>query len=145
MTWKAGPIWALIGVFLFGLLLPVPTARAEPTDFPIPNGHFFKQTNGANGTGNSGFAVADDGTARFWSEFQRLGGVAGVGYPVSQRFVWDGFPSQAFQKMVFQWRANEGRVYAVNVVDVMHDRDLDGWLLTVRSTPPIADWTSDTG
>ena len=47
--------------------------------------------------------------------------------------------------MVFQWRADEGRVYAINVVDLMHERGLDPWLLTVRATPAIADWSSDAG
>ena len=118
---------------------PGPTGAA---DFALPNGHFFTQAVGQPGRG---FAVTDDDGVRFWGEFQRLGGVAGVGYPISRRFVWDGFVSQAFQKMVFQWRADEGRVYAVNVIDLMHERGLDPWLRTVRATPGIADWSSDAG
>lgn len=140
-----GTSLALVAALLLAFLPAPETGRADPLDFDIPGGHFFQQTNGANGAGNSGFAVIDDAQARFWSEFQRLGGVSGVGYPVSQRFIWDGFPSQAFQKMVFQWHANEGRVYAVNVVDVLHDRGRDAWLRTVRATPGIQDWSSDAG
>lgn len=114
-------------------------------DFPFAGGHFFTQTNRLVGGSALGFAVIDEMGVRFWAEFQRLGGVEGVGYPISQRFVWDGFVSQAFQKMVFQWRPEEGRVYAVNVIDLMHGRGLDDWLRTNRATPPLADWSADAG
>ena len=118
-----------------------PRADQRP-DFAVSNGWFYTQASGGPGRG---FVVADDPGVRFWSEFQRLGGVAGVGYPISRRFLWDGFPSQAFQKMVFQWRDSERRVYAVNVIDLLHERGRDDWLRTVRATPAIADWAADTG
>ena len=124
---------------------PAAAGSASPTrsaDHALPNGWFYTQ---AAGQPDRGFAVTDEAGVAFWSEFQRLGGVAGVGYPISRRFVWDGFPSQAFQKMVFQWRAGEGRVYAVNVIDLLHERGCDNWLRTARATPGSADWTSDTG
>jgi hypothetical protein len=73
-----------------------------PLDHEVPNGWFFTQTSGRDGVG--GFAVTDEGGVRFWSEFGRLGGVSGLGYPVSRRFVSRGFTVQAFQKGVLQWR-----------------------------------------
>ena len=79
-------------------------AQADALDFDVPNGRFFKQANGRGGAGETGYAVLDDQDARFWSEFRRLGGVGALGYPVSHRFVWDGFLVQAFQKVVLQWR-----------------------------------------
>ena len=118
------------------------TAPSPSADYALANGWFYTQ---ASGQPDRGFAVTNEAGVAFWSEFQRLGGVDGVGYPISQRFVWNGFPSQAFQKMVFQWRADEGRVYAVNVLDLLHEQGRDDWLRAARSTPGIADWSSDAG
>ncbi len=118
----------------------------RPQDYDIPNGHFFSQTNGRPlGANGSGFAVTDDGEVRFWSEFQRLGGVPAVGYPVTQRFVLDGFVTQAFQKGVLQWRPEVKQAYFLNTFDLMHDRGLDDWLLTYRQTPKPFDTQPDTG
>ncbi|HEX2174254.1 MAG TPA: hypothetical protein VHL09_17615 [Dehalococcoidia bacterium] len=139
----------LIATLSLLALLVVPlvrggVAQAQAADWAIPNGHFYTQASGQAGS-SAGYAVVDDDAARFWSEFRRLGGVDGVGYPVSQRFVWDGFVSQAFQKGVFQWRPEVGQVYFVNVFDQMSEAGLDPFLLTVRQVPGIADWSSDTG
>ena len=122
------------------------TNTPRPQDYDIPNGHFFTQANGRPpGTSPAGFAVTDDGDARFWSEFQRLGGVQALGYPVTQRFVLDGFVTQAFQKGVLQWRPEAKQAYLLNTFDLMHDRKLDDWLLTYRQTPKPFDTTPDTG
>jgi hypothetical protein len=114
-----------------------PPAPAPPpagaADFPIANGRFFTQTGGDAGLG---YAVTDDGGIRFWSEFNRLGGVAAVGYPASQRFQWDGFTVQVFQRVVFQWRPESGSVAFVNVFDRLHDLGKDDFLLHARQTPP---------
>jgi hypothetical protein len=123
---------------------PVPTATntsvAQPpapapgaTDFAIAGGWFYTQTGGGGGRG---YAVTDAGGVRFWSEFQRLGGVQAVGYPASQRFQWDGFTVQVFQRVIFQWRPEVGQVYFVNVFDRLHDLGKDAQLLNVRQTPP---------
>ncbi|MCL5960220.1 MAG: CAP domain-containing protein [Chloroflexi bacterium] len=130
----------LIGCMLLSLLLPT-TVAAAPADFDVPAGHFFSQAGG--GDGSVGFTVVDDAQARFWSEFKRLGGVAGVGYPVSQRFKWDGFVVQAMQKGVFQWRPEVGQVYFVNVFDQLSTTGKDDWLLNVRSTPKMIESSFD--
>ena len=115
-------------------------------DYDIPGGHFFTQANGRPlGASASGFAVTDEGGVRFWSEFQRLGGVSALGYPVSQRFVLDGFTTQAFQKGVLQWRPEVNKAYFLNTFDLMHDRGLDDWLLVYRQTPKPFDTKPDTG
>jgi hypothetical protein len=105
---------------------------APPDDYPVPMGHFFTQ---AAGPGETGFAVTDEGGILMWSEFQRLGGVNAVGYPVSERFMWSGFVCQAMQRVVFQWRPDIGQVYFVNVFDMMTAAGKDDWLLAVRQTP----------
>ncbi|HEX9016417.1 MAG TPA: hypothetical protein VF960_10550, partial [Chloroflexota bacterium] len=125
------------------------SSAANPSrslDYDIPNGHFFTQANGRPlGASATGFAVTDDGAARFWSEFQRLGGVQALGYPATGRFVLDGFVTQAFQKVVLQWRPEANQAYFLNTFDLMHDRGLDDWLLTYRQTPRPLDTSPDTG
>lgn len=94
-------LWAII---LLSLILPpsVAGAQAVKADYAVPNGHFYSQANGQGGVGGTGFAITDDASARFWSEFQRLGGVPALGYPISDRFMWDGFLVQATQRVVMQ-------------------------------------------
>ena len=118
----------------------------RPQDYDIPSGHFFTQANGRPlGASPAGFAVTDEGDVHFWKEFQRLGGVEALGYPVTQRFVLDGFTTQAFQKGVLQWRPEVKQAYFLNTFDLMHDRKLDDWLLTYRQTPKPFDTKPDTG
>ncbi|MHB1007130.1 MAG: CAP domain-containing protein [Chloroflexota bacterium] len=133
----------LVCAFLCLALLAPQVALAASADYDVPGGHFFTQAAGDDGS--AGFDVLDDGDARFWSEFQRLGGVQGVGYPVSQRFKWDGFVVQVMQKGVFQWRPEVGRVYFVNVFDQLSLSGKDDWLTTVRSTPKMLGPDFDAG
>jgi spore germination protein YaaH len=112
------------------------SAPAGVADWPVPGGQFFTQTSGRpDASPPKGYSVTDANGVRFWTEFQRLGGVQGVGYPASQRFQWDGFATQVMQKAVFQWRPEVGGVYFVNVFDEMSRAGKDDWLLSVRSTP----------
>ena len=63
--------------------MPNPALEAAAAaDYAIPNGHFYTQTGGGAG---KGYGVVDDSAAAFWSEFQRLGGVEALGFPVSRR------------------------------------------------------------
>ncbi|TAK20638.1 MAG: hypothetical protein EPO26_16550 [Chloroflexota bacterium] len=114
-----------------------------PLDHEIPGGWFFSQTAGRDGIG--GFAVTDEGGIRFYGEFKRLGGVQGVGYPVSRRYQYKGFTVQAMQKGILQWRPEVGQAWLTNVFDEMHDAGKDEWLLGFRSTPRPMDSAIDTG
>ncbi|MCB0076842.1 MAG: hypothetical protein KDD73_05410 [Anaerolineales bacterium] len=101
---------------------------------PITNGarcQFITETN-AGGTG--GYTVCDDDNAKFLQAYCAYS-LQVVGYPVSQRFVRDGFVTQAFQKAIFQWRPDGSYVAYVNVFDELHDRGLDPQLLAARQTP----------
>jgi hypothetical protein len=119
---------------------------SRPLDYDFPGGRFFTQTNGRPlGASAAGFAVTDSEGVRFWSEFQRLGGWPVIGYPITQRFMLDGFVTQAFQKGVLQWRPEVGQAYFLNTFDLMHDRGLDDWLRTYRQTPEPFDTSPDTG
>ena len=136
---------------LLGLVLALastmsPAVSANGLDYNLAGGgHFYKQANGQGGAGETGFSVTDEGGIPFWSEYQRLGGPDVLGYPVSRRFVWDGFTVQAMQKAVVQWRPDTKSVAFVNVMDRMHDLGKDGWLLAYRQTPYPFDTSPDTG
>ncbi|MGB0389052.1 MAG: hypothetical protein ACPGWR_29875 [Ardenticatenaceae bacterium] len=127
-----------LGFFMSGTLVSVERTKAGgEEDFAIPNGHFYTQT--TNGEG--GFAVVDDGEARFWAEFQRLGGLQTVGYPISRRYVYDGFVTQAFQKLLLQWRPDVEQAWPVNVFDELSDNGFNDQLFSIRQTPyPLIDF-----
>src|SRR2546423_1168067 len=74
-----------------------PAAMAQ-SDSELPIGHFYTQANGG-APAEYGFRVSNEGGIGFWSDFQRLGGVASLGYPISRRFMLDGYVSQATQKV----------------------------------------------
>ncbi|MDP2954821.1 MAG: hypothetical protein Q8N53_00255, partial [Longimicrobiales bacterium] len=78
---RVGALLALV----LALLAPAPGFAETGPDYSIPGGWFYTQTGGGQG---QGYAVRDAGTdssgntIKFWTEFQRLGVVATLGYPV---------------------------------------------------------------
>ena len=122
----------LAALSTLAVLLPsnLPVAAADE-DFDIPNGHFYTQTTGPG----IGYSITDDADAPFWGEFQRLGGPQGVGYPISRRFIWNGFISQAMQRVVFQWQPDMGQAQFVNVFDLLSQQGKDDWLFQERQVP----------
>lgn len=131
----------LVVSVILAALVPA-SASGQAADFPIAGGRFFTQTGGGAGRG---YAVTDDGGFRFWSEFQRFGGVQAVGYPASQRFEWDGFTVQVFQRVAFQWRPECSCVYFVNVFDRLGELGKNQFLLDVRQTPLPRPFPEDAG
>jgi Ni/Co efflux regulator RcnB len=125
--WKSGQAPAPVAV---PPAAPVPPGNGA-ADWAIPGGRFYTQAASQQG----GFSVQDDAQARFWTEFQRLGGLQTVGYPISQRFVYDGFVTQAFQKLVLQWRPEVGQAWPVNIFDELSKAGHDARLLETRQTP----------
>src|SRR5205823_151505 len=107
-------------------------------DFDVPNGHFFRQTNGFGGAGQSGYVVTDDNDAGFWTAFQQYGGLQQVGYPITTRFVYRGFLTQVFQKLALQWRPDLGEAVPINVFDEL-DPAANSWLDTRRQVPLALD------
>ena len=111
----------------------------DPLDYDIPRGHFYTQTNGAApGSSARGYSISDDFGVPFWSEFQRLGDVERLGYPITRRFIWHGFVAQATQKAVLQWAPDRGRVQLVNIIDYLADAGNDEWLQQEWFVPPRA-------
>jgi hypothetical protein len=140
-------LWVVVALVSIGLVRPSAALAAAPMlDWPVPGGHFYTQANGFPlGSSPMGYAILDDNAARFWTGFQRLGGTDRLGYPVSQRFAWQGFLSQATQKAVLQWRPDTGTVVLVNVFDDLGRIGLNAWLRTVRSVPEPLPASADAG
>ncbi len=136
---------------------PVPSVRRPSTsrsflgqyqnseDYPVPHGHFYMQTRGNAANARSGFLVADDDDMPFNQTMESLGGPTVVGYPISQRFVFAGLTTQAFQKMVLQWHPESGQIQPLNVLDLLHDAGQDAILEASRQIPPQMDMSGDTG
>lgn len=124
---------------------PSPVALPSPSpavvnlstpDWPVPGGRFFTQTNSRPALSSAtGFGVTNSGGITFWDEFQRLGGVEWLGYPLSNRFIWRGFTVQIFQKSVFQAPEKGGGVNLLNVMDDLSVAGKDQFLKNERFTP----------
>lgn len=123
-----------------------PQAFAQSADeIDLPNGRFYTQARGSAPAG-TGFAVTDADGVPFWTAFRQFGGVQGVGYPVTHRFKMKGFTTQAFQKVVFQHRPDQGgAVVFVNVFDELSAAGKDNWLAVQKEVPKSQAWTEDTG
>jgi hypothetical protein len=120
---------ALAIVLIVFALLAAPAAAADAPDFAVPNGWYFGQA--------GGFAITNDGGVMLWRDFQRLGGVATLGYPASWRFVGgDGFVYQATQAALLQWNPEQGQVVLANAFDLLSNANRDDWLRSQRSVPP---------
>ena len=122
---------------------PVMPRQATLRDYDVVNGHYFTQTGGDSG--EQGFAITDEAGAPLWTEFQRLGGVASLGYPVSRRFIADGFVVQATQRALLQWRPDLGRAVFANVLDDLTHAGKDDWLLTERLIPAPTAFPDEAG
>ena len=133
--------FALLVSLAMWLFAAIPV-QAQVADYRIENGWFFTQSGGDTEDPTDGYAVVDDQSARFWTAFRNLGGEQAVGFPVTQRFVWDGFVTQVFQKVAFQWRPETDSVAFINVFDDLQRRGFDS-ALEDRLIPPQATFIED--
>ncbi len=132
-------LFASLAALLLSLAGTVPSRAESSPDYAMTNGWFYSQTGGGNG---QGYAVLNAGsdrngnTIKFWTVFQRLGGVGTLGYPVSQPYVGaDGFTYQAFQGGVLQWRPELGDAVLANTFDILETSGLGGWLTDAKGLP----------
>ncbi|MCS7002191.1 MAG: hypothetical protein NZ518_05010, partial [Dehalococcoidia bacterium] len=99
-------VMALLALAVFApLALPgaYPTAEAQVPDFALPGpvrARFYTQASGAPGLG---YAVSNADNIPFLDFFERNGGVAVFGFPITHRHLFRGFTIQAFQKLVLQY------------------------------------------
>ena len=109
-------------------------------DYAIGRGWYYTQTGSDTG---KGFAIIDYRGINFWSGFQLLGGVPALGYPVSGRFILDGFYYQATQKALLQWNPVTNSVNLANTFDMLSAANYDDWLVAYRQIPKSFDWSAD--
>ncbi len=135
---------AILGL-LAGLVPPSPAhARIclPSPNFSVPGGWFFSETGGDT---DLGYVVFDDDQARFWEAFQAEGGVSALGFPVSQRFQFRGFTTQAFQKAILQWDPARDGVNYFNTLDELNSLGLDDFLFNFRQIPLHSTLPADAG
>ena len=116
------------------------THAPNAPDFAVGTGWYYTQT--GSGTGK-GYAITDYRGINFWSSFQQLGGVPAVGYPVSGRFILDGFMYQATHNVLLQWDPASSSVKIANTFDMLSDAGYDAWLEAFRQIPRSFDWSAD--
>src|SRR5207248_3748480 len=133
------PLAARCAVAAQLVLISALPAQAHVPDYPIPNGHFFTEANGANPESLVGYTISNDGGIPFWNEYQRLGGVRTLGYPASKRFVWNGWVAQVVQRGILVWHPEDGRAELANVMDDLSAAGYDDWLLAEKGIPPAGD------
>jgi hypothetical protein len=125
----------LVVVVLTNAVLVGPrVVAAADADAAVGNGRFYPQ---AGGAADVGYALTDDDGVRLWRDFGRLGGVAVLGYPSSERYAaTDGFVYQATQAALLQWRPAEDRTALANTFDMLSTAGKDEWLRVARGIPP---------
>ena len=116
------------------------THAPKGPDYAIGGGWYYTQT--GSGTGK-GYVIIDYRGFDLWTGFQQLGGVPALGYPVSGRFILDGFMYQATQNALLQWDAASSSVSFANTFDMLSDAGYDAWLEAYRQIPRSFDWSAD--
>ncbi len=125
----------LTATLILGPLSGIASAESA-TDVDIPGGHFYTQANGTSmGPRGGGFQITDANNVPFWTFFSQMGGVDVLGYPVSQRFLWDGYVCQATQRAVMQWNPATNQVQLANIFDYLSEVGKDNWLLAAHLAP----------
>lgn len=126
---------ALVAVAVVAGVPSVASAEIPP-DYPIKDGHFFRQGNqNPSDALGSGYSVTNSDAIPFWDAYQSYGGVDGLGYPISKRFSWDGQVCQVTEKAVLQWDATAKQVQLVNIFDEMSRLGKDDWLEKTKRVP----------
>ena len=126
-VWLAAALMTLLLVCLNAAAATAQLRDEALADYQVVNGHYFTQA-GGDPDGDAGFRITDENGVNLASEFERLGGVEALGYPISRRFEWDGFTTQATQKAVLQWHPQTNRAALINLLDAFSDAGLDSWL-----------------
>ena len=134
-AWLAAVFAALLLVWLNAAVATAQSRGEALDDYQVVNGHYFTQA-GGDPDGDAGFRITDESGVNFASEFERLGGVEALGYPISRRFEWDGFTTQATQQAVLQWQPQANRAALINLLDAFADAGLDSWLEQQAQVPP---------
>ena len=135
-----------------------PAAIRPEADYTIgqnangePRVRFYTQTNGREpGAIPLGFAISDtaDGPS-LRTEFDRIGGIDRVGYPVSAETTFKGFQVQVMQRAILQWVGDPsgtgGRAAQMNILDELTSSGFDEYLHATLRVPKTFDNAADEG
>lgn len=118
----------------------------EPTrlDYPIDGAgraRFYTQTSGLPGF--AGYSLRDDAEAAMLSAYEALGGADRLGYPMSERFLLDGAPSQLTERALLQWVPERGEARIVDLLDRLHAEGRDRALDDFWQVPARGSWAGD--
>jgi hypothetical protein len=134
-------VFAPLGEAIAALRPPAAApARTPGADWATADGWFYTQLAPSAGASDSrlGYAVTDQEGKPFWSEFQRLGGVAMLGYPLSRRYEGEGATYQAFQRGILRYDGPTGTMSVVPILDNLHAAQLDDTLTSTAGIPALA-------
>ena len=114
-------------------------------DWDVPDGHFYTQTAPEGAPADSGYLVSDADGVRLWGEYQRLGGPAQLGYPISRRYEAGGAVFQAMQAALVCWNPGSGAADVDGVFAVLAAQGLDDWLAArgIPRTSPALEGASE--
>ena len=132
-------LWALVLA-----LMAMPVFAQSAQDWEVTGGRFYTQASGVSDA-QLGFAITNSDDVQFWDEYERRGGPATLGYPISNRFLQDGFWVQATEKFLLQWNPQTKRVDFVNIMDRLSDEGYDTFLFLSRQTPRPDSWSDEAG
>ena len=85
------------------------------------------------------------GAAPFLTTFRRLGGVNGLGYPLTRAITYEGKATQLFQKGVLQWQPSTRSFTYLAIFDILSERGFDEALANEHLIPPPADTAAEAG
>ena len=109
------------------LVFATPAQAVECDGTALSDGCLFTSTGCDTLDPDDGFPVTNGGGIPFWDCYRTLD-VQAVGHAISQRFMFDGFILQAFQKVILQYRPERAGQTAcgpfdyLNTLDLLHDR-----------------------
>lgn len=140
-TWARKARALALGIALTMILLTSGTATATTPandtfrplfEIQVPSGRFFTEPDG-NGTG---FGIRNYANGqRFLDAFERYGGLAVMGYPLSRPWIGPGgFVYQLTQRALMQWSPLDKSVRLANLFEVLRETGLDDTLYA-RSIP----------
>lgn len=135
-----------LALLLAAMAIPTSVSADDRLDYDVSGGHFFSQTNGSTlGPRAGGYAISDANGIPFWTYFNQQGGTEVLGYPVSTRFIWDGYVCQATQRAILQWNPETSTVQLANVFDYLSTVGKDDWLWSRRLVPKAQQSTQEAG
>jgi lipoprotein-anchoring transpeptidase ErfK/SrfK len=104
-------------------------------DWNVPEGHFYTQTSGSSDAGDLGFVISDADGIAFWRDYQRMGGPAQLGFPISSRYQVGDLVYQATQTSLLRWDPARGECVLDEVFWSLGQMGHDGWLEAARGIP----------